>query len=340
MRYTILPAILTVLLLAACDGGGTGSTLPGGSGGGGNPALLAVVTSEMPNAIQSGYYYAQIRATGGTGPYTWTLNGILPTGLSLTQSTGQVAVIEGVPPNYTWSWNGGAAPPPPPPNTDDPCPFDLTISDGAGHTSTRHFLTTVDAATTSTVAARGVSDCTQGCEFSARFNAVGGVAGVYSWAVVSGALPPGLALGSSAVAEVGLTGVPTTAGTYNFDIRANDSVGIVGTASCTIIVYAAGTALRIEPLGASVTFNFNLWPTADFLSDLVAIGGTGGYQWRILSGSMPTGLALHQDGQQHASLAGTITQQGTFSWQVEVTDQNGNVFTTAVTMNVTHMPPP
>lgn len=294
----------------------------------------------MPNAIQNGYYYAQIRATGGTGHYTWTLNGILPTGLTLTQGTGQFAVIEGVPPHYTWQWLGGAAPPPPPPNTDDPCPFELTVTDELGSTSVRHFLTTVDAATASTVAARGVTDSTVGCEFSARFNAVGGVAGTYTWAVTSGALPPGLTLASSIVAETELTGIPTTAGTYSFDVQASDSTGVVGAASCNMTVFAAGTALSIQPYGAATTINFNLFPTADFLQPLNAIGGTGQYTWQVTSGAMPPGLLLRLDGQQHAALAGTITQQGTYNWQMEVSDTSGNTFTSAITMNIVDQPPP
>lgn len=339
MRHALLPAISMLFLLAACSDG-SGSPAPAGAGTGGNPAVLAIVTAQMPNAIQSGYYYAQIRALGGTGPYTWTLNGILPTGLTLTQATGQVAVIEGVPPNYTWQWLGGAAPPPPPPNTDDALPFDLQIADSAGNTTTRHFLIEVDPATTSRVSTRGVTDSTVGCDFSARFNAVGGVAGTYSWTISSGALPPGLALATSSVAETELAGIPTTAGAYSFDVQASDSVGIVGTASCSMTVFATGEALRIEPLGATTTFNFNLWPTHAYLSELRAVGGTGSYQWRIVSGAMPTGLSLYQDGQQHATIAGTISVQGTFSWQIEVTDKNGNTFTSAITMNIVDQPPP
>ncbi len=340
MRYTILPALLVVLLLAGCGGSGTGGVLPGGVGSSGNPTVLAIVTAEMPNAIQNGYYYAQIRATGGTGPYTWTLISSLPTGLSLTQSSGQVAVIQGVAPNYTWKWNGGAAPPPPPPNTESEFPFGLRISDSAGNTMTRYFLIEVDPATTSRVTTRGITDSTVGCEFSARFNAVGGVAGTYTWAITSGTLPAGLTLANSTVAEAELSGTPTTAGTYNFDVQASDTVGVVGTASCALTVFATGETLRIEPLGATTTFNFNLWPTHAYLSELYAVGGTGGYQWRIISGALPTGLTLYQDGQQHAAIAGTITVQGTFSWQVEVTDQSGNSYTSAITMNIIDQPPP
>lgn len=336
MRHAFIPAVLLVLLAGCSDTQGPGRC---GTGAGGNPALR-IVTAQMPDAIQNGYYYAQIRAVGGTGPYTWTLNGVLPPGLTLTQASGQVAVIEGVPPNYTWQWLGGAAPPPPPPNTDDPLPFDLTVTDGASVARTRHFLIEVAPAAPGNVTSRGITDTTVGCEFSARFNAVGGVAGAYTWAVVSGALPPGLALAPSSVAEAELAGTPTTAGAYSFDVQASDSVGVVGVASCALTVYGTGQALSIAPFGATTTINFNLWPTGDYLSELQAIGGTGGYTWQVISGALPYGLLLYQDGQQHAALAGTITQQGTFNWQMEVRDQSGNSFVTAVTMNITFLPPP
>jgi hypothetical protein len=336
MRQAFIPAVLLLLLAGCSDPQSSGRC---GTGAAGNPTPR-IVTAQMPDAIQNGYYYAQIRATGGSGTYNWTLNGTLPSGLTLTQASGSVAVIEGVPPNYTWQWTGGAAPPPPPPNTESPQPFELRITDGTGSTTTRQFLIDVDMATTSRVTTRGITDTTVGCEFSARFNAVGGVAGTYTWAITSGTLPPGLTLANSSVAEAELSGTPTTAGAYSFDVQASDSVGVVGTASCSMTVFATSQALSIAPFGATTTINFNLWPTHAYLSELHAVGGTGGYQWRILSGAMPTGLTLYQDGQQHASIAGTINVQGTFSWQVEVTDQSGNSYTSAITMNIIDQPPP
>jgi hypothetical protein len=67
----------------------------GNFGGGGAIILfkhaLAVATTLMPNADQVQAYAATLRAVGGTGSYTWTVQtGSLPTGLSLNASTGAI----------------------------------------------------------------------------------------------------------------------------------------------------------------------------------------------------------------------------------------------------------
>lgn len=339
MRYLLVPALMA-LLLSGCGDGDSGGAAQGGSGTGGNPAALAIVTSSLPNAIQNGYYYAQIHAAGGTAPYTWTLVGTPATGLSMTQSSGSFAVIEGVPPYYTWEWLGGAAPPPPPPNTEGAYRFALQVTDSAGSTLGREFLVRVDQAAASSVAVRGITDSAVGCEFAARFNAVGGLTGAYSWAVVSGAMPPGLALGNSSVAEAVVSGVPSSAGTYSFSVQASDSAGVVGVANCTMTVFPAGESLRIEPWGASSNVNFNLWPTTTYSVELNALGGRGGYEWRLKSGALPQGLFLHQDGEQHASIAGRITQTGTYVFELQVVDRKGNRYTSAITLDVVDIVPP
>ena len=52
---------------------------------------------------------------------------------------------------------------------------------------------------------------------------------------------------------------------------------------------------------------------------LQAIGGSGGYEWTLISGTMPTGLSLAVDGK----ISGTPTTEGTFSFRVRVKDSSG-----------------
>lgn len=55
-----------------------------------NVSLIAITTQVLPAATLNVPYNAQLAATGGTAPYTWTLSGTLPAGLSLT-SAGAIA---------------------------------------------------------------------------------------------------------------------------------------------------------------------------------------------------------------------------------------------------------
>jgi hypothetical protein len=52
----------------------------------------AVSTTSLPNGTQNVAYSATLAATGGTVPYTWSItSGSLPTGLTLTPSTGAIS---------------------------------------------------------------------------------------------------------------------------------------------------------------------------------------------------------------------------------------------------------
>lgn len=55
------------------------------------PGLLQVTTTSLPNGQVGSSYSASLAATGGTTPYTWSVStGSLPTGVTLTASTGKL----------------------------------------------------------------------------------------------------------------------------------------------------------------------------------------------------------------------------------------------------------
>lgn len=82
MRSPFLGTLgLCIAMLAGC---GDDST---------QPALdpLAVTTITLPNGAPTFAYDQTLQATGGDGSYTWAVsNGVLPTGLGLNTSTGQI----------------------------------------------------------------------------------------------------------------------------------------------------------------------------------------------------------------------------------------------------------
>lgn len=77
-------------------------------------------------------------------------------------------------------------------------------------------LTFVDPLTVTTA---DLPDAVAGSPYATGINATGG-AGPYAFAVTSGALPPGVGLDGTSGA---LTGVPTAAGTYDFEVKVVDS---------------------------------------------------------------------------------------------------------------------
>ncbi len=84
MNRRVLLLIIGSLLLPLGCGGNDGTTGPA-------YATLVVTTTSLPNAAPTVAYSETLVATCGDGAYTWSVtNGSLPTGLSLTNSTGEI----------------------------------------------------------------------------------------------------------------------------------------------------------------------------------------------------------------------------------------------------------
>jgi hypothetical protein len=150
----------------------------------------------------------------------------------------------------------------------------------------------------------------------------------YRWSV-SGALPTGLTL--SSVGQI--SGTPTTVGSFAFDITVSDSAGRTASKRFTITILDAGTSSKPAiatgnlPAGsAGVPYSFTLQAT----------GGRGGYQWSVVQGALPAGLAL--DGAT-GTIAGTPTTPGTSTFSLQVTDSGGQQ-STAIPFSLTISVPP
>jgi M6 family metalloprotease-like protein len=138
--------------------------------------------------------------------------------------------------------------------------------------------------------------------YADTLRAEGGV-GTYTWTVVQGALPPGLALsGASGV----LSGSPTQAGNWSFTARA--ASGATSSAQRQFRVNVV-EPLRIVSDSVRVPARLGM-PHADTLR---ATGALGTYTWSVRAGAVPPGLVL--DGATGV-LSGTATQEGTHRFTV------------------------
>lgn len=169
----------------------------------GQPADLVLTTSTLPNATTGLAYSAMLGATGGVGPYAWSLvSGALPAGLSLNASNGAItgtATTAG-----TASFTAQVA--------DSQSPAD-TASRSLQLTVVSPSYPPLEITTTT------LPNAKRNKNYSRTLAATGGLA-PYAWSVVSGALPPGLALNAGTGA---ISGRPTTIGTYAFTVQARDS---------------------------------------------------------------------------------------------------------------------
>jgi hypothetical protein len=130
-----------------------------------------------------------------------------------------------------------------------------------------------------------------------------------AWSVVSGTLPPGLALASGVI-----SGTPTAEGTYQFVVRAELDSSRFDTETLTMVVrqpvtIAAPSVVPPSEVGAA------------FRMPLSASGGTGTFTWAVSDGALPTGVALAADG----TISGTPAGAGSFRFTASATDAEGRI---------------
>ncbi|HUO29752.1 MAG TPA: putative Ig domain-containing protein [Bryobacteraceae bacterium] len=238
--------------------------------------------SPLPTGEISIPYSAKLAATGGTAPYTWSVtSGAPPPGLSLAAS----GAITGDP------------------SSAGMYSFTVQVTDSNHVVATAPFTLTIASFLTIKTSATLASGSV-GIPYLQGLIASAGVP-PYVWSLSNASLPPGLTLASSG----SLTGVPVTAGTYNFTLAVEDAVNASATRQFTIIV---GTGLIIS--------SSPILPAAAvgdaYTYSLQAAGGTAPYTWAIIAGSAPPGLSLKQDG----TLSGTPAANGAFTFTIQVVD--------------------
>ncbi len=184
----------------------------------GSAGLSFLTPSQLPAAVLGEAYLGYIVADGGVTSYSFKLvSGRVPAGMQFTGNTLPArpdARVTGTPTTVGTST------------------FTVEVRDGSGASARRTFTIVVTAAPPLAIPA-GVNvldAATVGVSYSAVLPVSGG-GPLRSWALISGTLPPGLALGVGVV-----WGIPTTAGTHTFSARVTDNLGITATGQFSVTV--------------------------------------------------------------------------------------------------------
>jgi uncharacterized repeat protein (TIGR01451 family) len=238
-------------------------------------------------------YSDQLTVTGGTSPFTWSVSaGTLPPGLTLGASTG---LLSGTPTAAGTS------------------NFTVKVTDHAGLSDTATVSLTVIAGPSLSFPAppAGWTRTVYGDTLTES----GGTA-PFTWSVSSGALPAGISLSP----DGNLSGTPTATGTFSFTVQVADANNQTATQATSITVSAGVSATFAAPPPGEINTAYS--------DTLTATGGTGPYTWSVNAGSLPAGISLTSAG----VLAGTPTAAGTFTFSVNVIDQNNGIATTSITL--------
>lgn len=170
---------------------------------------ISIDPPSLPNGSAGVAYNAQLSSSGGIAPYSYTLlSGALPTGVSFTSA----GTLSGIP------------------RSDGNFSITLGATDSNGQTASRVYTFTITPATV-VLAPAPLAGGAVGTAYSQSLSSSGGIA-PYTYAIVSGALPPGIAFSSAGV----FSGTPVTAGSYTVVVRSTDDAGYNATQSYTIVI--------------------------------------------------------------------------------------------------------
>ncbi|PRA73855.1 autotransporter outer membrane beta-barrel domain-containing protein, partial [Ochrobactrum sp. MYb29] len=274
-----------------------------------SPAPVNIsISPSIPDTRVGKSYGQQLSASGGSSPYSYSISsGSLPAGISLS-SSGLLS---------------GAA------TTAGKFDFTIKATDRNNDTGTKSTYIKVEAKATVTINPTTLPNGKVGKAYDAQtLNASGG-ATPYTYKEYDKAKqPPGLTLNSATGV---FSGTPTKAGTYKFWLGATDKNGDGGESAGTngwreySVTIAEAPTIKIGPQNIPDT---KVGKSYDL--QFAAEGGTGPYTYKVITGTLPTGLTLSTDGK----LTGTTTEAKTFNFTVEAKDAEGYLGTRSSTIVV------
>ncbi|MBW8894641.1 MAG: putative Ig domain-containing protein, partial [Acidobacteria bacterium] len=262
----------------------------------------------LPNAEEFAPYSVTLTATGGTGVFTFTANG-LPPGLTLDPN----GTISGTPNFGRGKWG-----------------FNVTATDTNFTSYSKNMSIDVvgDPPTLAQLMPYGqqLDDCTIGVACTLGIGIYSGGTAPFTWTETG--LPPGLWIRSGdgvtpswvTPGDALIGGTSTAAGTFVVEVTATDALG--------------ATSTNIFPLHVSTLLETDYPPSGTvgvpYAATLRVIGGAAPYTVAMQDGSLPAGISFNPSTLQ---VAGTPIENGGFRvvWQANPANFGARQLTLLVT---------
>ena len=260
-----------------------------------NPPTPPAITA--PSSLPTGtvtlrYPDTTLTASGGTVPLIWdpAVNPSLPNGLSWDAGT---HTISGTPLDGSQGTRSHT--------------FTVRDSTNPVQTATRTYSLTIALPSPPNITTTTLPKGTVTQPYKQTIQRTGGTP-PFAWSV-TGTIPAGLNF-DSATAEI--SGMPTTAGIFNFTVQVTDALSQPDTQVLSI------TIVLPAPPNITTTTLANGTIASGYSQTVVAEKGTGAPTFSISTGSLPPGL--NPINSSTGEITGTPTTAGTFSFTVRATD--------------------
>lgn len=247
--------------------------------------VLGISTASLPDGPIGSPYSQTLAVAGGTGPYTWSVTGtsLPPPGLTLS-SQGQITGT---------------------PTTSGTFPFQVQVTDSATKlSSSKSFSITIPRGLTITTTS--LPGGTAGTPYPTQTLAATGSTNPLTWTLFGTApLPPGLNLSPQGQ----ITGTPTQAGTFPFQVQVTDAATNLSATQALSITITAALTISPATLPNGIV---NIPYTATTLT----VAGVTISNWVVTVGTLPAGLNLNAS---TGVVSGTPTAAGSSTFTISAT---------------------
>jgi MYXO-CTERM domain-containing protein len=255
---------------------------------------LTVSTDRLPSAYVDVTYRVELAAVGGIPPYTWTIIGRPPQGISLKNNT-----LTGIP-----EIPDGSA---------DATTFKVQVRDSRGTTAERELALPVLQSADLSIQTTRIQDGLVGQPYQQIIRAAGGEP-PYEF-TITGLQGTGLAPNSNSDTTALISGIPESAGYFEMTVVVKDQTQQQATQRFKFAV--SGQAIQVQTDRAlPLALPGKEYPATQLVS------GTTDVNWEIYSGEMPAGVVLSEDG----ILSGTVeatAKPRTYTFLVRAYDAKG-----------------